>query len=714
MLANAFNEKRRLLLWLTILLTVGFAVTSMASYFVSRSAIRHEITTNELPLTADNVYSEIHKDLIRIVFISSMMAHDTFLHDWVLEGENDGSKVEKYLKEIQRRYDTITSFFISEQSRTYYNENGILKTLSERSPVDAWYFRAREISSPYELNIDLAEAHGNTLTIFINHRVIDSSGKFIGIVGVGQTVDSLRTLIDRYQTRYQRTVYLVDRQGRVVLHGSDFAHAFENIHAIPGLGELADSLPIGTDGAYQFDREGQTYQLNTRFIPELDWYLMVEKSESKAIKKILYTMLINLGLCTVITLAVVLLARLSINRHQGRLQNVVEKHTAELNLALDETRAANQAKKQMLAYISHDLRTPLSSIIHYARLLGTEQGRNVPNYAAIIEKNALNQMEMIEDLMEYSRVDLGQLTVSPSPTYIHSFLHDLAEQGKLMAARGNNRFVMVVDEQLPPVVVIDPYRLKQALNNLLSNAAKFTSGGDVRFQVDVLSPHASGDHARLRFAVFDTGSGIPQNAQQRIFMPYERGESMAPGSGLGLTIARQVVRCMGSELELESVNGKGSRFWFDIPLETADEESVLQPVHAFPAPELFGKGKCILLINTDPTMRDYLSEVVALADFDVEHVADVDAGVRALTEKTFHAVLLTGIIPQEDAWDFLTSVDEMGLAYAPQVILCSGLPLRRPEGVPIDLDFSAFMLKPINAEELLNTLQELLCHSCTA
>lgn len=707
MLANAFNEKRRLLLWLTILLTAGFAITSMVSYFVSRNAIRHEIVTNELPLTTDNVYSEIQKDLIRIVFVSSMMAHDTFLRDWAMDGESDVGKIEKYLKEIQEKYDTITSFFISEQSLIYYNEGGILKKLSEHSPLDAWYFRARGISEPYELNIDPAEAHDNALTIFINHHVTDYSGNFIGIVGVGQTVDSLRKLIDRYQSRYQRTVYLTDMQGRVVLHGSEFPLAAEDIHTVPGLGELADTLLGGADGTYQYERDGRTYQLNTRFVAELGWYLLVEKSESKAVEVILDTLFLNLAICALITFVVVLLARLSINRHQGRLRRVVETHTAQLNEALNETRAANQAKKQMLAYISHDLRTPLTSIVHYARLLGTERGENAEQYSAIIEKNVLNQMEMIDDLTEYARGDLDQLKVSPAPTYVHSLLGDMAEQGELMAARRNNRFEMVVDEHVPPVAVFDPYRLKQVLGNLLSNAAKFTTGGDIRLRVEVIPGAAPEGHARLRFEVSDTGTGIPQSEQPHIFQPYARGESTAPGYGLGLAIARQVVRRMGGDLELESTSSKGSRFWFEIPLETAAEDAVLQPAHAFPMPELFGTGKRVLVINADPTMRDYLSEILALADFDVEHMAGISEGLRAMAEGIFHVVLITGSMPQQNAWDFLARVRAMRLAHPPQVILCSGVPLRRPDGIPDDLVFSAFMLKPVNAAGLLKTLQEL-------
>ena len=107
---NTFKQKRRLILWLMLLLSTGFAATSLVSYFVSRNSIRHEIVLNELPLTTDNIYSEIQKDLIRPIFISSAMAHDTFLRDWVLAGEQDAEKITRYLKEVQSKNGAVTAF----------------------------------------------------------------------------------------------------------------------------------------------------------------------------------------------------------------------------------------------------------------------------------------------------------------------------------------------------------------------------------------------------------------------------------------------------------------------------------------------------------------------------------------------------------------------------------------------------------------------------
>src|SRR5690606_10557361 len=114
--------------------------TSLASYYSSRDSIRRNIVNTELPLTSDNIYSEIQKDLIRPTLIASMMSRDTFLRDWVLAGERDPQPMTRYLREVQGHYGTFTSFFVSEKTHVYYQAKGVLKKIDQNEPRDAWYF----------------------------------------------------------------------------------------------------------------------------------------------------------------------------------------------------------------------------------------------------------------------------------------------------------------------------------------------------------------------------------------------------------------------------------------------------------------------------------------------------------------------------------------------------------------------------------------------
>ena len=180
----------------------------------ARNSMRSNITENTLPLTSDNVYSEIQRDLLRPVFISSLMASDTFLRDWALNGEVDASLITKFLHEIKVEYSTISSFFVSDSSHHYYHAHGILKTVQEDEPRDAWYFNARDLKAPYEINVDLDMANQDQMTIFINYRVFDYDDNFIGITGVGLTVNNVNHLISRYEAKYDRQIYFLNTARR--------------------------------------------------------------------------------------------------------------------------------------------------------------------------------------------------------------------------------------------------------------------------------------------------------------------------------------------------------------------------------------------------------------------------------------------------------------------------------------------------------------------
>lgn len=316
------SDKQKLIIALSLLLSLGFIITSFASYFVSKETIRRSIIKDELPLTSDNIYSEIQKDLVRPTFISSMMASDTFLRDWIINGEKDLAQITKYLGEIKSRYGTFASFYVSEQTGNYYHPGGILKQISPKDEHDVWYYRVRAMKQPYEISVDTNQADKDALTIFINYHVYDYADKFLGVAGIGLTVDAVRKLIDSYQERYDRIVYFVDLKGDVALYSNHQTSPGNSIQSIPGLQEQAQRILKNQSGSYQYKRDGRVHLLNVRFIPELDWYLFVEKMEDEALAEIKRTLYMNLALCLLITGVVLTLTNITINRYQRRLEEM--------------------------------------------------------------------------------------------------------------------------------------------------------------------------------------------------------------------------------------------------------------------------------------------------------------------------------------------------------------------------------------------------------
>ncbi|WPN31462.1 sensor domain-containing diguanylate cyclase [Pseudomonas sp. P5_109] len=322
-LRSPLYSQRSLVLTLVALLGAGFLATSFLSYYASRASIRDNIVNTELPLTSDTVYSEIQKDLVRPILISSMMARDTFMRDWVVNGEKDSDQMTRYLNEVMTHYGAYTAFFVSNTSLTYYHAKGVLKQVKATEPRDAWYFRVRDMKDPYEINVDPDLANKDNLTFFINYKVYDYNSRFIGAAGVGLTVDAVIKLIDKYQQRYQRSVYFVDNFGRLVLTGAEGgpqgAHIGQKLGELDSMKELISQLPKPHSGSYEYSAQGQGHFLNVRFIPELNWYLFVDKREDSALGEIRQSLYLNLLICLLVTVTVLVLLNRVVKRYQDKI-----------------------------------------------------------------------------------------------------------------------------------------------------------------------------------------------------------------------------------------------------------------------------------------------------------------------------------------------------------------------------------------------------------
>lgn len=335
-------DRRSLLIVLALLLFAGFSGVTLLGYFASYRQIHAAIVETELPLTSSNVYSEIQKDLVRPILISSAMAQDTFLRDWVLRGEGDVNEIARYLMEIRRHYGAFSSFFVSEKTGNYYTGKGVLKRVQADEPRDAWYYRVREMKDAYEINVNVNMANADALTIFINYRVFDYDGRYIGAAGVGLTADAVSHLIEDYQQRFQRTIYFADAHGRVIQLRGGRDGLGQDLRAAAGLGPLVDGILAARSGARQFEAGGDSHVLHFNYLPELKWYLFVEQNESTSLAKLRHTMWINLAISLAVTLVVLWCASLALGHYQSRIEEMAstDKLTGLLNRHAFEILAA--------------------------------------------------------------------------------------------------------------------------------------------------------------------------------------------------------------------------------------------------------------------------------------------------------------------------------------------------------------------------------------
>ena len=319
--------RARLIAVVTLLLAGAFVATNLISYEVSRQTLRQNVLENELPLTGDTIYSEIQVDLVRPIFVASLMASDTFLRDWVLDGEREPERVERYLDEIRTRYDAFTAFFISERTRNYYHFTGVTKQVSREDPRDAWFFRVREMDAPYEINVDPNQAQDDAVTIFINYRVLDYAGDFIGVTGVGLKLDAVSAIVDRYRGVFGRTVYFVNGDGLVTVHPNPDRAYKTHVSDIPGMAPYAEAIMAGERQGAAIGRPGGNVLMTTRYIPDLDWTLVVEEDESEALTGLDDGYLTNFAIGLAAILGTGLAIVLAIDRYHRRLEEMATTDT---------------------------------------------------------------------------------------------------------------------------------------------------------------------------------------------------------------------------------------------------------------------------------------------------------------------------------------------------------------------------------------------------
>ena len=273
--------KKKLLAYLFIGIVLLFLGHSTSVYLKELDDIEKHITEVELPISMDDIYSDMRGALKRPIFISSLMAGDTFLRDWVKAGETNPEPMIRYLSDIQHRYKTVSAFFVSEATRHYYHPTGIRQKITEDRVEDEWYFRVKELKEPYEVNIDLDYQNSEILTIFINYRVLDYDGTFIGIAGVGVEVDGAQQFIEHSGKRYDHDIYFLDTKGDVRMTGEQTTRRYVNLYQFEPLKDVAKFMIDGSMTSYAYYEDGENHYLMTRYAPDFNWIILVEKSDGK-------------------------------------------------------------------------------------------------------------------------------------------------------------------------------------------------------------------------------------------------------------------------------------------------------------------------------------------------------------------------------------------------------------------------------------------------
>lgn len=393
-----------------------------------------------------------------------------------------------------------------------------------------------------------------------------------------------------------------------------------------------------------------------------------------------------------------------------RLEHEVESRTLELVEAKERAEEASRAKSTFLAHMSHELRTPLHSILGYSRLAMDSALSAVDRKRLeAVQRSGRHLLSLIDELLDYARGEAGRLRLELRPVYLQALLESAVEDALPLAQAAGADLHAVLDPALPPVVLVDAVRLQQVLANLLSNACHHSQASRISLEVRRLPErNGSPDSVTLWFGVRDNGTGIPAEAQVRIFSPFEQVEATVTsrGVGLGLPIAHQLVALMDGELQCESDTNGGSLFSFTITLALADESALVPVAGPLGLHRYEGRIRRILVVDDIPENRALLADILASAGFDLALAGSGEEALARLASEAFDAVIIDQFMPGLSGWQVLRRARERNVSL-PFLLLSATRPMP-PVDWPIHLVFSAVLIKPVDQDALLKTLGRVL------
>ena len=570
---------------------------------------------------------------------------------------------------------------------------------------------AKEQGIPYELElITIRKDGGNGWMWVRGEAVFDENNNIIALRGVAQDITEKKTLELEKELMIKRLNYALDASGDGIWDWTPtdgktvFSKTWIEMLGYE-VGELASLASEWSDRLHPNDAEWVFAAINkiTQTPENGDSFSHEYRFRNKAGD---YLWILNK-------------AKVVERNEQGEASRVVGTHTnitkekeirRQIEAAKEQAEAASKAKSEFLANMSHEIRTPMNAVLGMLQLIKTtELSRQQDDYTSKAQIAAKSLLNVINDILDYSKIEAGKLELECHPFQIDDLMRELAVVLSPNLGKKNVELLFDIDTTLPDVLRGDRLRLQQILVNLAGNAIKFTETGEVVVRLQQL--HIQNNNCLLRVSVTDSGIGI-SHEQQRIFDGFTQAEASTArkygGSGLGLVISKQMIHLMGGELQLKSEVGKGSCFWFDLSLPIE-----VNPVQEDTTHYSISSDVNVLIVDDNEAALEVLAHSVEQFGATVFKARSGEEALTQFTQcmekkQTIHAVLMDYRMPGMNGLNAAREIKNRGgIEQVPVIVMVTAF--GREEIIHAqqaeDKVFESYLTKPVTAKQLYSLLK---------